>query len=202
MALNPFKNLTIYDLDTVLKYRGVRLGDLPPHIFAIADEAHNSMLAKRANQCVVISGESGAGKTESTKLIVSYLAHLSGKHSQVEEQLVDSSPILESFGNAKTTRNNNSSRFGKFMEIQFSEFGSIEGARINECTNDFLSLEPAFFSPRLSPYPLPFLTLMYISLYPLDLLEKVTLISPFPPLFSSSHPCYLSLAVKNRASGT
>ena len=111
MALNPFKNLALYDLEFVLKYRGVRLGDLPPHIFAIADEAHNSMMAKKLNQCVVISGESGAGKTESTKLIVSYLAHLSGKHSQVEEQLIDSSPILEAFGNAKTTRNNNSSRF-------------------------------------------------------------------------------------------
>jgi len=120
------------------------LGELPPHIFAIADESYYRLLRDHLNQCVVISGESGAGKTESTKLILNYLAHLSGKHSQIEEQLIESSPILEAFGNAKTVRNNNSSRFGKFMEIQFSTEGHIEGARIH----DYL-LEKVFFERDL-----------------------------------------------------
>lgn len=134
VAVNPFKNLDIYGPDTVTKYQGARLGELAPHIFAVAADAYSSLFRKNPpiNQCVVISGESGAGKTESTKLILSYLAHLSGNHSQVEEQLLDSSPILEAFGNAKTTRNNNSSRFGKFMEIHFNSQGHIEGASIND----------------------------------------------------------------------
>lgn len=111
VALNPFKQLPLYTPAVVHRYQGIRLGELPPHIFAIADESYHALFKVRRNQCVVISGESGAGKTESTKLILSYLAHLSGRHSQIEEQLIESSPILEAFGNAKTTRNNNSSRF-------------------------------------------------------------------------------------------
>lgn len=103
--------LPLYSPAIVQQYRNVRLGDLPPHVFAVANETYRALMQDRRDQCVVISGESGAGKTESTKLILSYLTHLSGRHSQIEEQLLESSPVLEAFGNAKTMRNNNSSRF-------------------------------------------------------------------------------------------
>ena len=128
--MNPFKNLPLYDMDHVKKYKTANFGDLPPHIFAIANETYLSLSKRRFNQCVVISGESGAGKTESTKLILHFLAQASAKKSLIQDQIIEASPILEAFGNAKTVRNDNSSRFGKFIEVQFDEEGSIKGAII------------------------------------------------------------------------
>ncbi|XP_011270021.1 hypothetical protein CAOG_08449, partial [Capsaspora owczarzaki ATCC 30864] len=132
VAVNPYQVFNIYDLDTVRRYAGQVIGSLSPHIFAIANEAVQCMLKNAADQCVVISGESGAGKTESTKLIMKYIAAINKEQSMVSEQILESNPIMESFGNAKTVRNNNSSRFGKYLEIQFSNSGGIQGAMMYE----------------------------------------------------------------------
>lgn len=131
VAINPYEILPIYNNNEINFYKSqVSHLDAPPHIFAIGNDAYKEMRSKKRNQCIVISGESGAGKTESTKLILQYLAAVSGKHSWIEQQVLDSNPILEAFGNAKTIRNDNSSRFGKYIDIFFNENGAIEGAKI------------------------------------------------------------------------
>ncbi|XP_078472873.1 unconventional myosin-VIIa isoform X2 [Lampetra planeri] len=132
VAVNPYKTLNVYSPEAIQQYRGRKVGELPPHIFALADNAHFNMRRNERNQCCIISGESGAGKTESTKLILQFLAAVSGQHSWVEQQILEANPILEAFGNAKTIRNDNSSRFGKYVEIHFNEKSVIEGARIEQ----------------------------------------------------------------------
>ncbi|XP_035917613.1 myosin-VIIa-like isoform X3 [Anopheles stephensi] len=132
VAINPYEILPIYTYNEINLYRDKKLGELPPHIFAIGDSAYQEMKREKRDQCIVISGESGAGKTESTKLILQYLAATSGKHSWIEQQIIESNPILEAFGNAKTMRNDNSSRFGKYIDVHFTTEGAIEGARIEQ----------------------------------------------------------------------
>ncbi|XP_057328761.1 myosin-VIIa-like [Microplitis mediator] len=132
IAINPYKILNIYTPKEVANYRTKNIGDEPPHIFAIGDNCFMEMRRSKKNQCIVISGESGAGKTESTKLILQYLAAISGEHSWIEQQILEANPILEAFGNAKTVRNDNSSRFGKYIDVKFSKNGSIEGAKIEQ----------------------------------------------------------------------
>lgn len=115
VVLNPYKRFPIYNNFTIDRYRGRRRNESPPHIFAVADEAYRAMLNEHQNQSLLITGESGAGKTENTKKVIQYLTVIAGKSEigQLEQQLLQANPLLESFGNAKTIRNNNSSRFGK-----------------------------------------------------------------------------------------
>ncbi|XP_054284599.1 myosin-VIIa [Macrosteles quadrilineatus] len=132
VAVNPYQILPIYTAEQIKLYKDRKIGELPPHIFAIGDNSYTHMKRFRQDQCIVISGESGAGKTESTKLILQYLAAISGKHSWIEQQILEANPILEAFGNAKTIRNDNSSRFGKYIDIHFNSGGVIEGAKIEQ----------------------------------------------------------------------
>lgn len=133
VSVNPYKTLPIYNQDVIEKYRGENLYELPPHVYAISDAAYRSMKEERVDQCVLISGESGAGKTEASKKILEYLAAISTYSDDVErikDRLLESNPVLEAFGNAKTNRNDNSSRFGKYMDVQFDFKGSPVGGHI------------------------------------------------------------------------
>uniref|UniRef100_A0A671UIK1 Myosin VIIB n=1 Tax=Sparus aurata TaxID=8175 RepID=A0A671UIK1_SPAAU len=132
VAVNPYQLLPLYTTEHVHMYTDRRLGELPPHVFAIADGCFFNMRRNKKNQCCVISGESGAGKTENTKLMLQFLAAVSGQHSWIEQQILEANPILEAFGNAKTIRNDNSSRFGKYIDINFTKGGAIEGARVEQ----------------------------------------------------------------------
>ncbi|XP_030499748.1 myosin-6 isoform X1 [Cannabis sativa] len=136
IAVNPFCRLPhLYDSHMMAQYKGAAFGELSPHPFAVADAAYRLMINDKVSQSILVSGESGAGKTESTKLLMRYLAYMGGRAAvegsrTVEQQVLESNPVLEAFGNAKTVRNNNSSRFGKFVEIQFDQNGRISGAAI------------------------------------------------------------------------
>jgi len=135
IAVNPFQRLPhLYDPHMMQQYKGAPFGELSPHVFAVADVAYRAMINENKSNAILVSGESGAGKTETTKMLMRYLAYLGGRAATegrtVEQQVLESNPVLEAFGNAKTVRNNNSSRFGKFVEIQFDKHGRISGAAI------------------------------------------------------------------------
>ncbi|XP_027365891.1 myosin-11-like isoform X1 [Abrus precatorius] len=135
IAINPFQRLPhIYGAHMMQQYKGAPFGELSPHVFAVADVAYRAMINEGKSNSILVSGESGAGKTETTKMLMQYLAFLGGRAGTegrtVEQQVLESNPVLEAFGNAKTVRNNNSSRFGKFVEIQFDKSGRISGAAI------------------------------------------------------------------------
>uniref|UniRef100_A0A667Y0H6 Myosin IXB n=1 Tax=Myripristis murdjan TaxID=586833 RepID=A0A667Y0H6_9TELE len=134
IAINPFKFLPIYNPKYVKMYENHQLGKLEPHIFAIADVAYYAMLRKKVNQCIVISGESGSGKTQSTNFLIHCLTALSqkGYASGVERTILGAGPVLEAFGNAKTAHNNNSSRFGKFIQVNYLESGVVRGAVVEK----------------------------------------------------------------------
>ncbi|KAF7706039.1 hypothetical protein HF521_019293 [Silurus meridionalis] len=134
ITVNPFKFLPIYNPKYLQKYDNCILGKEDPHIFAVADAAFHTMLNKQTNQCIVISGESGSGKTQSTNFLIHCLTTLSQKSctSGVERTILGAGPVLEAFGNAKTTYNNNSSRFGKFIQVNFLEGGIVRGATIEK----------------------------------------------------------------------
>ncbi|XP_029772636.1 unconventional myosin-IXb isoform X5 [Suricata suricatta] len=134
VAVNPFKFLPIYNPKYVKMYENQQLGKLEPHVFALADVAYYAMLRKRVNQCIVISGESGSGKTQSTNFLIHCLTALSqkGYASGVERTILGAGPVLEAFGNAKTAHNNNSSRFGKFIQVNYLESGIVRGAVVEK----------------------------------------------------------------------
>eukprot|EP00794_Sanderia_malayensis_P009899 gene9900-10912_t len=134
VSVNPFKQMSYFTDRDVEQYRGAASYENPPHIYALSDNMYRNMLIEQENQCVIISGESGAGKTVNAKFIMNYIAKVSGggpNVQRVKEVILESNPLLEAFGNAKTVRNNNSSRFGKYVEIQFSRGGQPEGGRIS-----------------------------------------------------------------------
>uniref|UniRef100_A0A8C6YFR9 Unconventional myosin-Va n=1 Tax=Naja naja TaxID=35670 RepID=A0A8C6YFR9_NAJNA len=132
VAINPYEQLPIYGEDIINAYSGQNMGDMDPHIFAVAEEAYKQMARDERNQSIIVSGESGAGKTVSAKYAMRYFATVSGSASEanVEEKVLASNPIMESIGNAKTTRNDNSSRFGKYIEIGFDKRYRITGANM------------------------------------------------------------------------
>ncbi|XP_026774403.3 unconventional myosin-IXAb isoform X2 [Pangasianodon hypophthalmus] len=134
IVVNPFKFLPIYNPKYVKMYDNHQLGKLEPHIYAIADAAYHAMLQRRRNQCIVISGESGSGKTQSTNFLIHHLTALSQKGfaSGVEQIILGAGPVLEAFGNAKTAHNNNSSRFGKFIQVNYQESGTVRGAYVEK----------------------------------------------------------------------
>ncbi|XP_045889565.1 unconventional myosin-Va isoform X4 [Micropterus dolomieu] len=132
VAINPYETLPIYGADIINAYSGQNMGDMDPHIFAVAEEAYKQMARDERNQSIIVSGESGAGKTVSAKYAMRYFATVSGSASEanVEEKVLASNPIMEAIGNAKTTRNDNSSRFGKYIEIGFDNRFRIIGANM------------------------------------------------------------------------
>ncbi|XP_029954865.1 unconventional myosin-Va isoform X3 [Salarias fasciatus] len=132
VAINPYETLPIYGTDIISAYSGQNMGDMDPHIFAVAEEAYKQMARDERNQSIIVSGESGAGKTVSAKYAMRYFATVSGSASEanVEEKVLASNPIMEAIGNAKTTRNDNSSRFGKYIEIGFDARYRIIGANM------------------------------------------------------------------------
>ncbi|XP_066448861.1 myosin-15 [Eleutherodactylus coqui] len=144
VTVNPYKWLPVYKTEVVTAYKGKRRSEAPPHIFSIADNAYHDMLRNRENQSMLITGESGAGKTVNTKRVIQYFATVaaigdpSGKKNQpatktggtLEDQIIQANPALEAFGNAKTLRNDNSSRFGKFIRIHFGTTGKLSSADI------------------------------------------------------------------------
>ncbi|XP_069185652.1 myosin heavy chain, muscle isoform X7 [Procambarus clarkii] len=145
VAINPYKRYPIYTNRVVKIYQGKRRNEVPPHIFAISDGAYMDMLQNHENQSMLITGESGAGKTENTKKVIQYFANIARRTDKfeskkqeikfsgggnLEDQIVQTNPVLEAFGNAKTVRNDNSSRFGKFIRIHFGPSGKLSGADI------------------------------------------------------------------------
>ncbi|XP_065091225.1 myosin heavy chain, muscle-like [Ochlerotatus camptorhynchus] len=137
IVINPYKRWPLYTMRVAKMYRGKRRNEIPPHLFAISDGAYVNMLTNKDNQSMLITGESGAGKTENTKKVIAYFATIGASSKKevenkpsLEDQVVQTNPVLEAYGNAKTVRNDNSSRFGKFIRIHFTASGKLGGADI------------------------------------------------------------------------
>ncbi|XP_068192218.1 myosin-16-like [Antennarius striatus] len=137
VTINPYKWLPIYGAKVAMIYKGRKRNEVPPHLFSVSDNAYHDMMLEHENQSMLITGESGAGKTENTKKVIQYFANVGASGSKqsdskgtLEDQIIQANPVLEAFGNAKTIRNNNSSRFGKFIRIHFGPTAKLAGADI------------------------------------------------------------------------
>merc|ERR1712142_1298431 len=135
VTVNPYKMLPVYGQKIIDCYRGKRRNEMPPHLYSIADNAYQNMMIDRDNQSMLITGESGAGKTVNTKKVIQYFSLIAAGEKKadgqsLEDQIVAANPAMEAFGNAKTTRNDNSSRFGKFIRIHFGSHGKLSSGDI------------------------------------------------------------------------
>uniref|UniRef100_A0A8C6Y3Q2 Myosin heavy chain 2 n=1 Tax=Naja naja TaxID=35670 RepID=A0A8C6Y3Q2_NAJNA len=200
VTVNPYKWLPVYNPEVVSGYRGKKRSEAPPHIFSISDNAYQFMLTDRENQSILITGESGAGKTVNTKRVIQYFATIaatgdgakkkeeskSGMKGTLEDQIISANPLLEAFGNAKTVRNDNSSRFGKFIRIHFGATGKLasadietyllEKSRVTFQLKDSILL-PIYISEMLlittNPYDYPFISQGEISVQSIDDQEEL-----------------------------
>lgn len=122
VGINPWQDLNVYGQETLKSYRGRKMHEMPPHVFGVAEAAFTNLHNDRKDQTILVSGDSGSGKTESTKFMMQYLAavaHHTAGTTKIEQQVLQCNPVLEAFGNSKTLRNDNSSRFGKYIDIHF-----------------------------------------------------------------------------------
>ncbi|MBN3306880.1 MYH16 protein, partial [Amia calva] len=184
VTINPYRWLPIYGSKVAQMFKGKKRNEVPPHLFSISDNAYHDMLMEHENQSMLITGESGAGKTENTKKVIQYFANVgavggkqvSDSKGSLEDQIIQANPVLEAFGNAKTTRNNNSSRFGKFIRIHFGPTAKLAGADIESClkcdTDTNIKVEISKYTSKTALY-----NQCNCSLYPPDLLEKSRVIS-------------------------
>uniref|UniRef100_A0A673L2L9 Myosin heavy chain, fast skeletal muscle-like n=1 Tax=Sinocyclocheilus rhinocerous TaxID=307959 RepID=A0A673L2L9_9TELE len=180
VTVNPYKWLPVYDTVVVAGYRGKKRIEAPPHIFSISDNAYQFMLTDRENQSILITGESGAGKTVNTKRVIQYFATIAvsgqkkteaspGKmQGSLEDQIIAANPLLEAYGNAKTVRNDNSSRFGKFIRIHFGSTGKLASADIETCETETMNIQSLkSFKVFLSCH-IPFVEALLITTNPYD----------------------------------
>ncbi|XP_061580454.1 myosin-IIIb isoform X1 [Cololabis saira] len=183
IALNPFQNLSIYSPQFSKLYHGVKRADNPPHIFATADAAYQGMVTLCKDQCIIISGESGAGKTESAHLIVQHLTFLGKANNRtLREKILQVNPLVEAFGNACTAINDNSSRFGKYLEMKFTPTGAVTGAKISE----YLLEKSRVIKQALGERNFHIFYYMYAGLYHQNKLKTYKLPDGTPPRYVDS----------------
>ncbi|KAJ3592660.1 hypothetical protein NHX12_007787 [Muraenolepis orangiensis] len=186
IALNPFQALSIYSPQFSKLYHGVKRADNPPHIFAAADAAYQGMVTFCKDQCIIISGESGAGKTESAHLIVQHLTFLGKANNRtLREKILQVNPLVEAFGNACTAINDNSSRFGKYLDMKFTPTGAVMGAKISE----YLLEKSRVIKQATGEKNFHIFYYFYAGLYHQDKLKKYRLPDKTPPRYIDSQHC-------------
>nr|XP_019945306.1 PREDICTED: myosin-IIIb [Paralichthys olivaceus] len=186
IALNPFQNLSIYSPQFSKLYHGVKRANNPPHIFATADAAYQGMVTFCKDQCIIISGESGAGKTESAHLIVQHLTFLGKANNRtLREKILQVNPLVEAFGNACTAINDNSSRFGKYLEMKFTPTGAVIGAKISE----YLLEKSRVIKQAMGEKNFHIFYYIYAGLYHQDKLKTYRLPDKTPPMYIDNQHC-------------